>query len=294
MNVLGLFSGIGGFELGLREAGFTISAMCEIESHCRRVLRKNFDGVIHDDIFNLNVTQGEYDVVCGGFPCQDISIAGKNKGLLGGEKSSLWRQYLRIIKQGKPKYAIIENVSALRGRGLNIIIQDLAEIGYDSTYTMYDTKYFGLPQRRRRMYIVAVRDGIPEGSEIFQFEQRNTTDHRRQVEVINKSFAWDFTAKCGVEHPFAFFTRQRSDQFSTTGLSGTIAKRDYKSYTDLVFQFGALRRVTPNERLLLQGYPVDWFDGCELTDKQKFSCNGMSVPVVKHIGYLINEFEKTI
>jgi DNA (cytosine-5)-methyltransferase 1 len=294
MNVLGLFSGIGGFELGLQQAGFTIDKMCEIEYHCQRVLEKNFDCIVHDDITALQTKEGEFDIMCGGFPCQDISIAGKNKGLLGGEKSSLWREYLRLIETGKPKYAVIENVSGLLGRGIEIIIQDLAEIGYDTTYTTYDTKYFGLPQRRRRVYIVAVRDGIPSGTEIFDFSGRDSADHRVRVDHLDKGREWNFTKEQGVRNPFAFFTRQRSDQFAETGLSGTLAKRDYKSFTDLILQFGRLRRVSPKERLLLQGYPSDWFDGCDLTKQQKFSCNGMSVPVVKYIGELINEFEKTI
>ena len=80
----------------------------------------------------------------------------------------------------------------------------------------------------------------------------------------------------------------------STGLSGTLAKRDYKSFTDLVYQFGRLRRVTPEERLLLQGYPSNWFDLCGLTNQQKFSCNGMSVPVVQYIGELLNEYEKSL
>ena len=294
MNVLGLFSGIAGFELGLRRKGFTISKMCEIEPSCIKVLKKNFDCEIAEDITKLTCKPYEYDVMCGGFPCQDISIAGKNKGLLGGDKSSLWREYLRLINEGKPKYAIIENVSGLLGRGLNVVLQDLAEIGYDATYTTYDTKYFGLPQRRRRVYILAVRDGIPEKSEIFDFRQRNTTDQKQRMGSVSKGFKWDFTESYRVKHPFAFFTRQRSDQFSETGLSGTLAKRDYKSFTDLVYQFGRLRRVSPEERLLLQGYPKDWVDDCGLTKQQKFSCNGMSVPVVAHIGGLINEYERNL
>ena len=294
MEVLGLFSGVGGFELGLQKAGFDITKMCEIEPHCVRVLNKNFDCEVALDISKLEVKLNEFDVMVGGFPCQDISIAGKNKGLLGGDKSSLWREYLRLIKEGKPKYAIIENVSAILGRGLEIILQDLAEIGYDTTYTTFDTKYFGLPQRRRRVYILAVRDGIPRDSEIFNFKRRNTTSHREQVELVKSSFKWDFTKEQGISHPFAFFTRQRSDQYSETGLSGTLAKRDYKSFTDLVLQFGRIRRVTPEERLLLQGFPVNWFDGCEMTVSQQFSCNGMSVPVVTHIGELINDYERTL
>ncbi len=141
---------------------------------------------------------------------------------------------------------------------------------------------------------MAVRDGIPEESELFDVEGRDSDEHRQKLESVNKSFEWDFTKESRIENRFAYFTRQRSDQFAETGLSGTLAKRDYKSFTDLVVTDGRIRRVTPSERLLLQGFPVDWFDGCKITKAQKFTCNGMSVPVVQHIGELINEFEKNI
>lgn len=294
MKVLDLFSGIGGFALGFQKAGFDIVRFCEIEDHCVRVLSKNFQGVpVSGDIKTLTAEHGEYDVLLGGFPCQDISIAGKGEGLKG-DKSGLWFEYKRLIKEGRPKYAIIENVSALLGRGLEIILQDLAEIGYDATWTTYDSKYFGVPQRRRRVYIVAVRDGIPENSDPFELGIRNTAESRSEVESFAKGFRWDFEAGSGNQHAFTFFTRQRSNEFKATGLSGTLAKRDYKSYTDLVCQNGIIRRVIPEERLLLQGFPVDWFDGCRLTNQQKFSCNGMTVPVVKNIAELILSFDREV
>jgi len=292
LKVLDLFSGIGGFSYGLEKTGlFNGAAFCEIEEHCLRVLKKNFNGAeFFEDIKNLNVEEGEFDVMTGGFPCQDISIAGKNAGI-GGEKSGLWKEYKRLIKEGKPKYAIIENVSALLSRGLSTVLQDLGEIGYDATWTTYDTKYFGKPQRRRRVYIVAIRDGIPSGSDLFENGLRDSEVCRRKVELINKSFRWDFKKGGGDEHSFAFITRQRSNEFKEIGLSGTLAKRDYKSFTDLVIQNGSIRRVTPKERLNLQGFPPEWLDGCELSDKEKFSCNGMSVPVVAYIGRLVFKFD---
>lgn len=295
MDVLGLFSGIGGFELGLQRSGFNISAYCEIEEKPLRVLRRNFpDALEYKDI--RHITSGKYDLMCGGFPCQDISIAGKNKGLLKGDKSSLWIEYHRLIKELKPKYAVIENVSALLGRGLEIILQHLAEIGYDATWTTYDTKYFGLPQRRRRVYIIAVRDGITEGTEIFEFERRNIDDerHLEKIQSVEEGFKWDFTQGERLEERFAYFTRQRSDQFAEIGLSGTLAKRDYKSYTDLVVHDGLVRRITPLERLRLQGFPDDWWDDCGLTDTDKYKCNGMSVNVVEHIGRLIMNYDRCL
>ena len=292
LRVLDLFSGVGGFGFGLeRSGGFEVGGFCEIEKHCTKVLNKNFVGVpVFSDITKLSVTEGEYDVLTGGFPCQDISIAGKNSGI-DGEKSGLWKEYKRLIKQGKPKYAIIENVFALLGRGLEVILQDLAEIGYDATWTLYDTKYFGKPQRRHRVYIVAVRDGIPPDSDLFETGLRDLSEGRPMLESFNKGFRWDFKEGEGDEHTFAFVTRQRSNEFKETGLSSTLAKRDYKSYVDLVLHNDVIRRVTPEERMRLQGFPSSWLNGCGLTKKEMFTCNGMSVPVVEYIGNLIREFD---
>ena len=171
-------------------------------------------------------------MLLGGFPCQDISIAGKGAGL-SGERSGLWFEYKRLINEARPKYAVIENVSALLGRGLRVILQDLAEIGYDATWTTFDSKYFGVPQRRRRVYIVAVRDGIPSDTDLFEFGKRNLGECREQMESFDKRFRWDFEKGRGDQHTFTYLTRQRSNEFKEVGLSGTLAKRDYKSYNRL-------------------------------------------------------------
>lgn len=291
MKTLGLFSGIGGFELGLQRAGFQISALCEIESPCINVLSKNFPNVpILNDVKNINLTPNEYDVICGGFTCSDISIASKTGTGITGERSGIWKEFHRIIDEGRPQYAIIENVSALLNRGLEVLLHDLAKIGYDACWTTFDSKFFGTPQRRRRVYIVGVRDGIPANTDLFKFRERNTTEHKQKVAAFNNGFEWDFTKKSGIKHPFAYFTRQRSDQFACVGLSSTLTKRDYKDFTDIVYQDNILRRVTPTERLLLQTFPIDWFDGCNLSDTEKFKFNGMTVNVIEHIGKNVMEF----
>jgi DNA (cytosine-5)-methyltransferase 1 len=293
LKLLDLFSGIGGFSLGLeRTGGFETVAFCEIEVFCQKVLKKHWPDVpIYEDVRTIDYDE-TIDVICGGFPCQDISIAGKGAGIKG-EKSGLWKEFKRNISKYQPKYAIIENVSALCGRGLEVVLQDIAEIGYDATWTMLDTKYSGKPQRRRRVYILAVRDGVPINADIFRFAERSTNKHKQEMATIEKSFAWDFTQGAGKRKPFAFFTRQRSDQFACTGLSSTLAKRDYKSYTDLVVEGGYIRRVTPQERMSLQGFPSDWMEDLGLTNQQQFTCNGMSTTVVENVGEMITEFDRT-
>jgi len=293
VKVLDLFSGIGGFSLGLERAGMETVAFCEFDKHAQKVLKKHWPDVpIYDDVRALDGRQfrGTVDVVCGGFPCQDISIAGKGAGI-NGEKSGLWFEFYRVINEARPRYVIVENVSALLNRGLSDILGCLAEIGYDAAWTTLDSQYFGLPQRRRRVYILCVRDGIPENSDIFNIRERSSFECAESVQSFEKKRPWNFKKREGKREKTSFFTRQRSDEFACTGLSSTLAKRDYKSFTDIVVDGDVVRRVTPKERLLLQGFPIDWFDDLDLSDADKFRLNGMSVPVVKYIGDCLNDFQ---
>ena len=185
MKVLDLFSGIGGFSLGLERAGFETVAFCEIDTNAQLVLKKHWPHVpIYDDVSAINgetFRDQTIDIICGGFPCQDISIAGKGAGITG-EKSGLWFEFHRLIDELRPKFAIVENVFALRSRGLEVVLQNLADIGYDATWTTFDSQFFGVPQRRRRVYILAVRDGIQKGTDIFDNLGRSTAALRNQIQ----------------------------------------------------------------------------------------------------------------
>jgi DNA (cytosine-5)-methyltransferase 1 len=159
MNVLDLFSGIGGFSLGLERAGMRTVAFCEIEPFCRRVLAKHWPDIhCHDDITSREFQRGEADIICGGFPCQDISLAGEGAGL-AGERSGLWRELLRAIRVVRPRYAIVENVAALLGRGMGTVLGDLAEIGYDAEWHCIPASAVGAPHRRDRVWIIADTGG---------------------------------------------------------------------------------------------------------------------------------------
>jgi len=157
LTVLDLFSGIGGFSLGLEKTGgFQTIEFCEIEPFCRKVLNKHWPGVpIHDDIRTLSRPRGYADVICGGFPCQDLSYAGKGAGINAGTRSGLWADYARIIGEVRPRYVIVENVSALLTRGLDRVLGDLAQIGYDAEWHSIPASAVGAPHRRDRIWIVA-------------------------------------------------------------------------------------------------------------------------------------------
>ena len=161
MKVLDLFSGIGGFSLGLERAGMETVAFCEFDEHAQKVLRKHWPDVpIHSDIRELDAKQyrGTVDVVTGGFPCQDLSSAGKQAGF-SGERSSLYREMLRIISECMPRYAIFENVTGLltgnSGRWFGQFLYDLAQIGFDAEWHCVEAAYVGAPHRRDRVWIIA-------------------------------------------------------------------------------------------------------------------------------------------
>jgi DNA (cytosine-5)-methyltransferase 1 len=161
MRVLDLFSGIGGFSLGLeRTGGFKTVAFCEIEPFPRRVLAKHWPKVpCYGDVRTLTSARlagdGIWpDVIVGGFPCQDISFAGKGAGL-SGEQSSLWREFIRLVREIGPSIVIVENVAALLGRGIGDVLRDLAEAGYDAEWDCLPASFVGAPHNRDRVWIVA-------------------------------------------------------------------------------------------------------------------------------------------
>ena len=157
MNILDLFSGIGGFSLGLERAGMRTVAFCEIDPHARKVLNKHWPDVpVFTDVSTLTKDDlnEQIDVLAGGFPCQDISTAGLGAGL-SGSRSGLWFQFHRLIKEIQPRYAVIENVSVLRSRGLDQVLWSLSEIGYDAEWHCIPASAVGAPHRRDRIWIVA-------------------------------------------------------------------------------------------------------------------------------------------
>ena len=154
-----LFSGIGGFEWGAKYAGISTIWCCEIAKFPRKVLSKNFPNVKqYEDI--RDVVCPEYaDIITGGFPCQDISIAGKGKGIKG-ERSGLWKEMYRIVREIRPRYIIIENSPALTIRGLETVLCDLAKAGYNAEWRCISNSEFGFPHKRERIYIIAYSDQI--------------------------------------------------------------------------------------------------------------------------------------
>jgi DNA (cytosine-5)-methyltransferase 1 len=161
LSVGSLFSGIGGFDLGFERAGCSIAWQVEIDPWARAVLTKHWPLVPkHADIRDVGRHNLEpVDVLCGGFPCQDISLAGKGAGIAEGTRSGLWSEYVRVIRELRPRYVVVENVAALRSRGLDRVLGDLAGLRYDAEWSSVSACAMGLPHVRQRLFIVAYPDG---------------------------------------------------------------------------------------------------------------------------------------
>lgn len=167
LKTLSLFSGIGGIDKGLEESGFFETvAFCEIDKDCHKILNKHWPEVpIYEDVKNLDLVSLQHigiekiDAIVGGFPCQDVSVAGKQKGLIDGKgnttRSGLWFEYKRLIKEIRPRYVIIENVRNLLSNGFATVLKDLYEIGYDAEWHVISARDVGAPHLRERLWIIA-------------------------------------------------------------------------------------------------------------------------------------------
>lgn len=174
LTVGSLFSGIGGFDLGFERAGFDIRWQVEIDPFCRAVLAKHWPDVRrYEDVRDVGgwgidpkcvatVERARYwlepvDVLCGGFPCQDVSSAGPRIGI-GGERSGLWGEFHRLICELRPRYVVVENTEGLLARGLDRVLGDLAGSGYDAEWSCIQAADLGAPHERERIFLVAYPD----------------------------------------------------------------------------------------------------------------------------------------
>lgn len=180
LTVGDLFSGIGGFSLGLERAGMQTRWFAEVDPYASAVLRKHWPSVPnHGDVRSIRAGSVEpVDVLCGGFPCQDISNAGKRAGI-DGERSGLWSEYARIIGELRPRYVIVENVAALLGRGLERVLGDLAALGFDAEWHCIPASAVGAPHRRDRVWIVAYADSTGQRT-----GGRNGLDRARDSQAL--------------------------------------------------------------------------------------------------------------
>ena len=168
LKVLDLFSGIGGFSYAAERlvGGFETTQFVEIDPYCQKVLRKNFNVPIHDDIKTFNAKEGQFQVITAGFPCQDVSIAGRQDGIGEGTRSGLFFEVLRLARQIRPKFILFENVRNLlshsEGETFQQILQEIAKAGFDVEWSVVSAKDVGACHKRDRLWFIAYPSRVNE------------------------------------------------------------------------------------------------------------------------------------
>jgi DNA (cytosine-5)-methyltransferase 1 len=295
ITVNSFFAGIGGFDLGFEKMGFKTIFQCEINDFCVNILNKHWpDLKLARDISNLKPREiPKADIWCGGFPCQDVSVARGSKGREGlkGKNSGLFYEFLGLIEKKRPEVLLIENVTGLLnshdGNDFKIIIQSLTALGYGVSWRVLNTRYFGAPQSRPRVYICAWKGNL---------EKAVYTLHEYEASVKPKNAREGFI-KANRNHENGAIVPQISYCLAATSgrHTGTDWSRTYISY------YNKVRRLTPNESEKLQGFPAGWTIPEKQTSKKNTLDldslryhsvgNAVSVPVVVWIANRIKQIK---
>ena len=243
MRIGSLFSGVGGLELGLEWAGVGHTVwQVEKDPYARAVLAKHWpDATRYDDVCTVGAHNLEpVDVICGGFPCQDISYAGKGAGLAGA-RSGLWYEFARIVGELGPRFVVVENVAALLTRGIDAVLGTLADLGYDAEWSTLRASDVGAPHRRERVFLVAYARG-----------EHGAQPHRRAHEPGQHAPRRGDDSRCGadVEHT----AEPRREAPRASGLHGAEPRQSDAGLP-------AMGHPTRGGRGAVAGLEVRWADG---------------------------------
>lgn len=292
-RVASFFAGIGGFDLGFERSGFRTVWQCEIKKFCLDVLEHHWPEVPKaTDIRSVLPSDiPEAEVWVGGFPCQDISLArmGPRSGLKGSQ-SGLFFEFARLLEANRPEVVVLENVAGLlssnEGRDFGLVIRTLADLGYGVAWRVLDSRHFGVPQSRTRVFIVGtLGDPKTAGSVLFEPEcgDRNSSKSRPNGEKSVSPFAISVgDAKRGFVKKLAHCLYAESARHT-----GTDWSRNYVSYPQ-----GEVRRLIPLEAERLQGFPDGWTylpryaENPDKLDSARYhACgNAVTVNVIEWIG----------
>ena len=265
-KVASLFSGIGGFDLGFERAGFDVVFQCEVQRFCNTILEKHWPSVPRwNDIKELNEGENHAripfsDVWAGGFPCQDVSLArmGQRSGLRGS-KSGLFHEFARLLGKKLPRVFVLENVQGLlnshRGEDFRVLLTTLAELGYALGWRTLNSRFFGVPQSRQRVYIVGCyRDWSGPGRILFEPERgeghasKNRSNGEEPLSPFKKSIG-EARKNSPVVQSIAYCLYACSARHT-----GTDWSRTYVPYP----ADGRVRRLTPGECEGIMSFPKGW------------------------------------
>lgn len=262
LNAVSLFTGIGGFDIGLERAGFRVVFQCEVDKFCRSILRRHWPDIPHhENIKELHSADiPPADVWAGGFPCQDVSLArmGQRAGLRG-KRSGLFYDFARLLGEVRPRVVLLENVAGLlsahHGRDFGVVTGTLAEFGYSVGWRVLNSKNFGVPQSRQRVYIVGChRDINGPGQILFEAERRERdaaeSESNGQTTISPfKKVIGDVGGDGPVFQSIAYCLYACSARHT-----GTDWSRTYVQYP----KRGQVRRLTPKECEGVMGFPDGW------------------------------------
>ncbi len=193
LKILDGFAGIGGFSYAAHKivGGFETTQFIEIDKFCQKLLAKRFPNIpIHDDVRTFTANLGEFDVFCSGFPCQDISVAGLQKGITKETRSGLFFEVIRIIRMVRPKFVVLENVAAILNNGLDIVLGELSEAGYDAEWAIVSCEDMGGCHRRQRWWCIAYPNSKGMEGRVMEVmhELQETRNFRKTDSYSGKEF----------------------------------------------------------------------------------------------------------
>lgn len=323
MTFIDFFSGIGGFHSGFEKAGIKCVGWCEFDKFVQKSYRAMYDTErlwFSDDVRKARGWElPKADIWSFGFPCQDISVAGKQKGIRG-TRSGLFFEIMRLLDESedsKPKWLVCENVKNLlsidRGRGMLTVLSEMAERGYDAEWRVYNSKNYGVPQNRERVYIVGYLRG-KRAEEVLPVARKNTATLKqviggsqgvrvydvRGVSCTLSANGGGMGAKTGLYMPIPKKNNttikvvgklpkggQCGIVYSENGNVGCLCATQYKGPSKILSKTG-IRKLTPKECWRLQGFTDEQFDKAQAvnsdTQLYKQAGNAVTVNVAYEIG----------
>jgi DNA (cytosine-5)-methyltransferase 1 len=246
--------------LGLERAGFDVRFQCEVKPFCRDILQQHWPDIpLNSDIRKLDESDiPETDIWAAGFPCQDLSLArmGPRSGLRGNQ-SGLFHDFMRLVGGRRPRAIILENVHGLLsshgGRDFAVVLKALDELGYGVAWRVLNSKDFGVPQQRRRVYIIAMyRDAGGAGEVLFESECGDWNSKKSRPNGEKSASIFQTILGDPVNGPLVKSVAHCIYAESARH-TGTDWSRNYVWYPD-----GRVRRFTPHEVERVQGFPEDW------------------------------------